>query len=111
MSEIEARKARAVALLTEWLREEDPLMDLVDSIHEAAEHLSTCNGQDRTCAGVTDECGDSDPQDCAHCATDCEDCAHYRLGYQPHMTWGTRPLRELVEELRERLERREESVA
>lgn len=110
MSEIETRKARAVALLSAWLRDEQPIFDLLAEIREGVEHILDCDGRDYSCAGTTDDCGKYG-EPCAHCPPgECEDCELYRKGYSTN--WSAyRPLLGLLDEMRTRLERREEDVA
>lgn len=109
MNEIEARKARAVALLSAWLHEGDPIADLLDEIREAVAHVLDCDGKDHSCAFAGDDCtGD---EKCEHCPPgECEDCQSYRTGTGPGL-WATRPTLELLDELSLRLERREEMAS
>jgi hypothetical protein len=109
VNEIEARKARAVALLSAWLREEDSITDLLDGIREGVEHVLDCDGKDRSCAATTDDCtGD---EKCVHCPPgDCQECELYRQGYSSKWS-GYRPLLGLIDEMRTRLERREDGAA
>ena len=108
-TEIEARKARAVALLTEWLRDDDPIFDLLDEIREAVVHVIDCDGKDRSCGYTTDDCtGD---EKCEHCPPgECGDCESYKNGNGVNI-WRTRPTLELINELSMRLKRREEERA
>lgn len=109
MNEIEARKARAVALLSAWLQDESPVFDLLTEIREAVEHVIDCDGKDHSCAGTTDDC--EYDEKCEHCPPgDCDDCQSYRTGTGPGF-WATRPLLELLDELTLRLERREEMAS
>lgn len=97
MNEIEARKARAVALLSAWLREDSPVFGLLDEIRYAVEHMTECAATDPT-AGVDE-----------YEWTECLDCKAYREG-TPGLL-GTRPTLDLLTELGNRLERREEDAA
>lgn len=106
MNEIEARKARAVALLSAWLQDEDPVFDLLDGIQEGIEHVIDCDGLNHECAGTTDECEYAEK--CEHCPPgECDECELYRKGYSSKWS-GYRPLLGIIEELRTRLVRREE---
>lgn len=110
MNEIEARKARAVALLSAWLQEEGPIFDLLTEIREGVEHVLHCDGKDRSCVGTTDDCGKhGEPCDYCH-PGDCQECELYRKGYSSK--WGScGPLLGLIDEMRTRLERREEMAS
>lgn len=109
MNEIEARKARAVALLSAWLHEGDPTPGLVAEIREAVAHLIECNGwqcirwehKHREDRPVTEK---------DKCAAPCADCEAHREGWQGSV-YSQRPVLDLLDELATRLERREEMAS
>ena len=94
---------QGLARLDAWLRdyEVSALAYATEQLREAVEHFAECDGMDRTCAGITDQCGDSDPQECSHCATDCEDCLSYRKGWRGAWT-NQPPVTALIEEVEAR---------
>lgn len=109
VTEIEARKARAVALLTEWLRDDDPIFGLLDEIREAVRHLTDCNGIQ--CMDWQHKHGDAaNVSPDSDCAGPCGGCDAYKNGNGVNI-WRTRPTLELIDELSARLERREEERA
>ena len=95
--------------LSAWLQESETgaALYLLEQIREAVEHWTECDGMDRTCAGIADECADNpDPQDCEHCATPCEECQNHRAGYGTG-TWATRRALDVVADLEKLLEARD----
>ncbi|HET6915517.1 MAG TPA: hypothetical protein VFH56_05450 [Acidimicrobiales bacterium] len=83
--------------LDTYLREcrQRDYFDALDELRDAVEHVTECDGKDRTCIDMADTCTGGD--DCKTCETDCQDCAYYRKGHAYGGKVWTRPMLELVD--------------